>query len=580
MRIIKDEFYYANEYNAVAEFQAFPAESYTLSKEIATVGKEHADAGEEITTSQKRDFKKATKINGEQDVLKKVMNSLKGVAATSAVAAVAVLGATTISPPPKIDLLELSVGRTYVEYTLSIEELQEDLSYFIVINTSNEDARKFPVEESGVQQNRIDELKPDWEYSLSVVGYDEYWGETTYFEKTFQTISSLPDYEVGISNVSISSLNEIRIDFWCDGLDDKYSVEFWLDYANGEPQDVVPVTQSDLSQGYVTLPVLQTATFVSVTPVVKRGEGGTPKEFAPYTHSFDNTLDAKVRVDKHYGEIVFYLKAIANNATHVSVTNTETSEVVWQEELYGDYVTIPYDDSQTAILQYTLSLTDSQGEKVTSDFTAVIDPAVQAPETYVFNYKNANDVGITYNQDGTINVYIQTNFACEDENLYYQVVLGETRIQSRAPMFMASGLENIPYGLVYELCYDSNGIQYVLSTIPVSGVVNEFYFDGFFTVEISNHFVSLQISDYLAAKVDLNSVRLVSSANEELILTETDFVYNEEYGEYVCNAEFTMDFETITLYAYCAPFAKNMDGIEDYVGSLSTEFQTIIDNNG
>ena len=153
--VIKGEFYYANEYNSTTEYKKFPAEMYIVSKEHGDTGKENADCGAEITDSSKKIPPKKISSGNLAD---KILNSLKGVAATSSVAAAAVLGATTIAPPPKIELLDFAVGGNYVEYEIDVEEIQDDLQYFIIVSTTNETDKEFLVERDGVYKNKVENL--------------------------------------------------------------------------------------------------------------------------------------------------------------------------------------------------------------------------------------------------------------------------------------------------------------------------------------------------------------------------------------------------------------------------------------
>ena len=574
---IKGEFYQGNEYNSTAEYKYFPAEIYKISKEIGDSGKEEADLGAEITTLQKKSDKKTPPKSGENDLVNKIFNSIKGVATVSTVAAVAVLGATTIAAQPSVELLQFSVGGDYVEYEMSIEDLQDDLRYCIVISTSNEADREIWVEENGVYKDKADGLKPKWEYSLSFVGYDEYLGKTTYFEKKFQTSTvlpqepELPNYQAGISAVTLSGLNEIRVDFWQLELDDACTLELLLGYGEGVEKSVVPISKQDTSRGYVCVDILENSLPVSVQPVIKYGENDEILEFENYTFDLETSLEADISVDVKNYKITYYLKGITNGATYVNVVNTQTQAEVDRQELYDDYVIVYYDSETTGVLEHTIFFTDEAGERVSDEFNVSVDVTPQEMGEYTFNYKNSGEVGVTYNDDGTINVYIQTEFETADERLYYQVTLGDMRFQSREPTFVAVGLPCESYGLTYDICYDYNGIQYSVNCISVSGTVNEFWFEPFTQATIVGNSVQLSIADYQAENVDLNSIRLVTSSGEEIQISEADFVYDEENWQYVCVVDFVTDFEFVELYETCRPFADNMQGIDEYVGSVSVE---------
>ena len=586
--VIKGEFYYANEYNSTTEYKKFPAEMYIVSKEYGDTGKENADCGAEITHSSKKIPPKKTENGNLAD---QILNSLKGVAATSSVAAAAVLGATTMAPPPKIELLEFAVGGNYIEYEIDVEKIQDDLQYFIIVSTTNEEDKEFLVEQDGVYKNKVEDLKSEWEYSLTFVSYDETWGKSVYFEKTFQTTAFIeeppelppddrpelpPEYQAGVSNVTVSGLNEIRVDFWTGNLEDSCVLELLVSYGTDDVFTIAP-TARELAQGYVKASVLENAEVISIQPIIKYGADGESMAFTPYEQSLDATLTADVKVNSTYGSVVFYLKGITGGGTYVHIVNAATLEELLSEELYDNYVTYYY-ESETP-MEYTIFLTDSEGKKTTSEFNTVVDPTAQEMGEYVFNYKNPGDVGVTYNDDGTINVYIQTDFSTLDDRLYYQVTLGDMRFKSRDAIFVAEGLPNKSYALIYDICYDENGIQYSIEEISVSGMVNEMYAENFVSTVLFENVVTLTVNAYDVNTVDLNSIRAVSSTGEEITVSENDFLYDEEYGEYVCSVQLLNDFEWVTVYVSCNPFGDNMDGIDNYVGSLFFEITITLEKN-
>ena len=574
MGVINGEFHYSNEYNKTTEYKRFPAELYHASKELGNAGKEYAPSGAEITTSSQKLNEKKTNNGNLVDTL---LNSFKGIAATTTAAAVVVLGATTIAPPPKIELLDLSVGGNYVEYEISVEELQDDLEYFIIISTSNEPDREFIIEEDGIYKNKAEGLRPTWEYSLSFVSHDEYLGTTTYFETTFQTSKTtpepqLPSYNASVSNVTVSGFNEIRIDFNTENLDETCSLELLLNYSEGE-QVFRPITKRELERGYATIDVSESPVPISVQPILTYGEEEQFIEFTPYECNLDNSLTADVQVNDVTKQIVFYLKGITNGATLATVINTETSEEISDTSFYDNYVAISYETETPT--QYSIFLTNDEGEKMTGEYISpVITPTVQETGEYVLNYKNPNDVGITYNDDGTINVYIQTDFSSTDERVYYQILLGTMRFRSRETTFVAEGIPNSSYPLIYEVFYDDNGIQYCINSISVSGIVNEFDYDYTVNAEIFETTVSLSID-----LINLESIRVVTSSGEEIVLPPSELIYDEDLSTYTAEVQFSTEFEWITIYSACSPFAEDMAGIDDYAGSLTVEKSTTFYKN-
>lgn len=581
MSLIKEEFYYSKEYNSTTEYKTITAEAYTASKEIADIGEEIAKSGEEMTTTSK---KTVTKKKDSQSFVKSLLNSIKGVAVTATVAVAAVVGVTTVAPSPKVDLLELNAGGTYVEYVISVAKMQSDLQYYVVISTSNEDDIRFLVEGEGVYNNKAEGLKPEWEYSLSFVSYDETWGERVYFEKTFQTtkktndypeedLPEIPQYAVGISKVTALALNEVRIDFWSKNLEADCTVELQIDYGNPNDNTTVMVTKRDLERGYVTLSILETATSFTVQPILKYGENQEEMQFTAFESDLSNCFEVDVKVNTLTHQVLLFLKGSTANASYVEISGSSNLQEYVMQEISIDY------DSMLDLLEYTIVLTDEMGEKLTNEVNLTINISPQPVGGYVFNYKNPNDVGITYNEDGTINVYIKTDFESADEKIYYEVQLGNKRFISRESIFVAEALPDDIYTLIYRICYDYNGVQYYVNEIVPSGVVNEFYAGYMPNYELVGNTFTITVYDYALPMVDLDSFRIETSSGEEIQLLQKDFVYDAENGVYNLSVELINDFEYLNVYLNYHPFINNMDGIENYVGTTAIKIADTIYKN-
>ena len=581
MSLIKEEFYYSKEYNSTTEYKTITAEAYTASKEIADIGEEIAKSGEEMTTTSK---KTVIKKKDSQSFVKSLLNSIKGVAVTATVAVAAVVGITTVAPSPKVDLLELNAGGTYVEYVISVAKMQSDLQYYVVISTSNEDDIRFLVEGEGVYNNKAEGLKPEWEYSLSFVSYDETWGERVYFEKTFQTtkktndypeedLPEIPQYAVGISKVTALALNEVRIDFWSKNLEADCTVELQIDYGNPNDNTTVMVTKRDLERGYVTLSILETATSFTVQPILKYGENQEEMQFTAFESDLSNCFEVDVKVNTLTNQVLLFLKGSTANASYVEISGSSNLQEYVTQEISIDY------DSMLDLLEYTIVLTDEMGEKLTNEVNLTINISPQQVGNYVFNYKNPNDVGITYNEDGTINVYIKTDFESADEKIYYEVQLGNKRFISRESIFVAEALPDDIYTLIYRICYDYNGVHYYVNEIVPSGVVNEFYAGYMPNYELVGNTFTITVYDYALPMVDLDSFRIETSSGEEIQLLKKDFVYDAENGVYNLSVELINDFEYLNVYLDYHPFINNMEGIENYVGTTAIKMADTIYKN-
>ncbi len=575
---IRSEHYYSKEYNATTEFQKFPAEVYLNPKEENYVGLEKANTGAETTTLQSVK-NKSKKSNQSSSLIEKVFNSIKGITTVATVATVAVVGSVVItSSTPKVELVNFEVGNTSVQYEMLIDDIDYDKEYSIVISTTNEEDIAFSVSDNGLYENVVEGLKPEWEYSLSFVGFDEYLGKTIIFEKIFQTFNEPsvlpeePNYQLTVTDVSLVGIDEAEVYFDFDNLDETCSeIYFELEYSPDVEKDLIYLKESDFIKGYVTVYINGDYTSFSLTPIVNYEDGQKQKEFATYNHTFENVLDTDVFVNTEKGEVIFYLKSLSNRASRVVVEDMITGEIVYEDKLYFQ-PTVYYNENSPSSLNYKVYLVNDDGLKISNDCLVEIDTNFTLNSDYVFNYKNPGEIGITYNNDETINVYIQTDFSSDNQDLYYQIKLGEMRFKSREKIFEAIGLFNDSYSLIYDVCIDVNGVQYSIYNEYPSGAINETNPNTIIEYDISENGVGIYFDSYYLDCIDLDSFQIISSVGEEIFVLETDWVFNEETYFYSYTTTLQNEFEYINLYATFIPYATQMEGINEYKGSIEYNF--------
>ncbi len=585
---IRGEHYYSKEYNVTTEYQAFPAEVYIKPKEQNYLGLENAKTGTEATPLQNSNTKNKTQKHQSSSLIEKLFNSIKGVATATTVVAVAVVGSAVISSStPKVELVNFEVKNTSVQYEMVIDDIDYDKEYSIVISTTNEEDIEFSVSDNGVYESVVEGLKPEWEYSLSFVSFDEYLGKTVIFEKVFQTFKELslppeepslppeePNYQLTVTGVSLVGIDEAEVYFNFDNLDETCSeIYFELEYSADIEKDSIYLEESDFIKGYVTLYLIGDYNSFSLTPIIEYEDGQKKKEFATYNHTFENELDIDVFVDTQSGEVVFYLKSLSKGASRVVVEDVITGEIVYEDRLYFQ-PTVYYNENSPSTLNYKVYLVNEDGLKISNDCLVEIDTNFTLNSDFVFNYKNPSEVGITYNNDETINVYIQTDFSSENEDLYYQVKIGEMRFKSREKIFEAIGLFNDSYSLIYDVCIDVNGVQYSIYNVYPSGAINETNLDAIMEYDISENAVEIYFNSYNLDHIDLDSLQIISSAGEEIFILETDWVLNEDTYSYTTTLQ--NEFEYINLYATFIPYATQMEGIYEYKGSIEYNFYTTI----
>ena len=592
----RGEFYCANEYNDIGEFKHFPAEIYRKPWEENPSGKEQAALGEEATTLQPKPQK--LKKSGEaSSLVDKLFNSLRG-AATVATVAVASVAVTTsfVTSAPQAELVSYECGDTYIEYEMQVDGLEEDGAYAIVLSTTNEEDVRTEVDGNGTYQNRIEGLRPEWEYTLSLVQYDAFLGEIRHMEVKLQTLKHAdqepipppapepePEPEpdpapvpapkpcITVTDTEIIGINKVRAYFTCTDLPEGALAE--LDVLLGDAgADRILLTAADVAAGYADLVVESSAT-ITVTPVILIAENGetVSVECDTYTHTFVQNLHVEVMVGLADQSIMFYPIGIACGADLICVTSSlepDEPELLWFEEV----VQLWCDASD--VITYTLYLTNENGDVLSNEVSVTVDTTVSLP-SYVYNLNavNPGDVGVTYNDDGTINLYIQTSFSAQDEAVYYQITVGGIRYVSREPLARIERIPDQSYALRYDVCVDIDGKQYSIFNTTPSGMVNEAYF----YLESSLEDTALHLWIYKDAMyIDLDTVVLTSSVGEEIRLAQGDFVYNEEHGYYEAQVTFTERAEEVTVSAMANPFYNGLDGVGDYIGNTRKIFEITV----
>lgn len=185
--------------------------------------------------------------------------------------------------------------------------------------------------------------------------------------------------------------------------------------------------------------------------------------------SYKNELEFtdKAYYSFEYGEAVFDFNC--SNADGYVLLRNESSAT--EEKLaFGTYY-YPL-SSQTA---YTYALYSGDGQRLSEEKTVSFTPLDTKP-SYDFNYLNPSDLLITYNDDGTINIYNDTKFSCDDPNVYYEIyyrsVSHEYVCESWRPFVGCENLEYGSYSVEYRIIYsDESGAKYELQRIVPSGDV-------------------------------------------------------------------------------------------------------------
>ena len=545
------EFYRSGEINYIGENKSFPAEIYRKPTEENPLGKEKADTGAELTTLQKR--KKGRASDGKnpiKGIMDRIFGSVRGVAvtATVAVSAAAVIG-TAVAPSPSAELVSIDVGGSYVEYEIDVRGLDTELDYYLVVEAPSTDPQESRVESEGIQTARVENLKPEWEYTLSLQSDTPLLGRTTHFKYKFQTekaegSTSVPDVPpdppprppaVTVTNAFAVGLDYLRVEF-----DSEETEEFSLLVKSSDgTESVITPYPSDIARGYVDFVLSSGDPTVTVTPFVTR-DGVNVYGTELFVTAQDNlSVEAIAYLDSYYQHITFIPIGFTNGADIIAV---ESSEGTSPEYFYFDGTPVRSYFSTRGPINYTIYLTNENGDVLSNVVEITVDTTErEISGEYDITMLNPNNVAVSYNADGTMNAYLNYGFASSDSEIFYYARLGSYYLRSTDPVAMLERIPDAAYGMETLVCREIDGTVYALTVNYPSGAVNENYADvqGGITAD------GIWFSIHEAVDTDLDAVSILLSDEREIIPSASDFVYDGETGYYTV----TVALDTLPEYA-------------------------------
>lgn len=358
-----------------------------------------------------------------------------------------------------------------------------------------------------------------------------------------------------VKAISPIGQNLLRIEFESQGVEN-----LALQIEAGDEVTRIELSPTQASLGYIDVSMLETSTKIKATPIMIFEDYTVLNQ--PFEADLEGVLEIEPFVNLKDNSLILYIKAITNGATYLHVESLQDETITGNYHFDSGRATIGYE--MQGEIACTMYLVGQAGERLSDDATVVVNTAQELikPE-YVMNYENPGNMGVTYNDNETINLYIQTNFECEDESYYYQIEVGEYMIKSRDKVAVIKNLPNTSYPIRYSVCFDKDGNQYVIETVTPSGVANESRFPGMISL-VDN---SLTITIYDKRYVDLNSIRLITSYGGEIQVQENDFTLNEGQ-DYVAVIEFETSPEHVIMYATISPYPVT----GEYEGSLYTQY--------
>ncbi len=205
-------------------------------------------------------------------------------------------------------------------------------------------------------------------------------------------------------------------------------------------------------------------------------------------YTIEHVFNAKLTADLSYfatseGMIPVYLEFSYYLPSNYSIQITETtSAFATTVPLTSNYsfTTINTSDEGNVIIQ----VLDESGNPYLNSQTFVVSKSL-AESNYVsptVTSLNPGDSVVTYNEDGTINIYRDLSFETSDPNIYYNARLGWNGTNEDGEFVSYyydligrnryAIIENIParnYFFVYDYMYDYNGVSYIMYEEMPSG---------------------------------------------------------------------------------------------------------------
>ncbi len=235
--------------------------------------------------------------------------------------------------------------------------------------------------------------------------------------------------------------------------------------------------------------------------------------------------------------------------------------------------------------EIVIQVLDALGEPCLEPQTFVVSKSL-AKENYVSpttNSVNPYDAVVTYNSDGTINIYRNMMFSSSSPNIYYNARLVWSDEESASDDVIVKYydiigtdkyaiIENIPnriYSFVYDYLFDYNGVTYLMYEETPSGTI--YIKDENFYAEVSRDGISTNLSIVINQNGELDNRIKVNDI--EYTYTSYDDVWNT-------NPQLIIDgeIEIISIVIYHSSYSTNYDAYLEEIEMLGTKYREIVVN--
>lgn len=242
-------------------------------------------------------------------------------------------------------------------------------------------------------------------------------------------------------------------------------------------------------------------------------------------------------VNQEYGTVIVYFDYhFINDSTTIAVKNLITNEVTYLESEIN-YIELMYDETFSTI-DYSYYLCDLSGQALETENNFSIDVSIDLSSinnSYSFSYQNPGDVLITYNDDGTMNLYFDVTFETDDPSVYYSI-LYRTDEETKEIYYTESyakyeNIELANYYITYYIYKTINGVEYLIDSIAVSGGIEHIYqYSVDDVIIITDNEIRATINGYSYTFDETSFVITIDGINYNI--DSNQIVYNAEENNY------------------------------------------------
>jgi hypothetical protein len=233
---------------------------------------------------------------------------------------------------------------------------------------------------------------------------------------------------------------------------------------------------------------------------------------------------ADVYASYAYGkEIVMDFAYFAEAGSYVQVKDLATGTA---ERVDNSYFSVSVEEG---IYEYSYALYNSEGTPLTDVETVRFDTSYTA--SFDAFYPNPGEVLLTFNDDGTHNIYFDMRFSSENPEVYYEIYYEDTThgisgvLKGNESVAVVENLPEATYAVRYKFWGELDGARYLLYEMSPSGTTGEFFAPNMGEVSYSGRTVQLK---FYANTLLYGEITVTVNGKEYLVAVE-DFTISEDY---------------------------------------------------